>query len=151
MKTVQKIGYTRLRAVELLKTLFVAVQKMGSVGKALVTPLLRSKVIDTILHMIKTYSFCSLSHANCIQILKAMQENFEAEDIHRLKQFVYVELEGSARMAFPSERTCSGPNMGQITQIAFTLRDLTQQELNEQSSEESDEEVAQSAQNKQKR
>ena len=36
--------------------------------------------------------------------------------------------------------------MGQITQIAFALRDLTQQELNEQSSEdESDKEAAESA------
>lgn len=63
MRTVQKIGYTRLRAIELLKTLFVAVQKMGNVGKALVTPLLRAKIIDTVLHMIKTYAYCSLSHA----------------------------------------------------------------------------------------
>lgn len=71
-KPIQKIGYTRLRAIELLKTLFLAVQKMGSNGKSLVTPLLRAKVIDTMLYLIKTYPLCSLSHAQCITVLKSM-------------------------------------------------------------------------------
>lgn len=62
-KQIQKIGLTRLRAIELLKTLFVAVQKMGRDGKEIVSALLRSKVIDSMLYMIKTYPFCSLSHA----------------------------------------------------------------------------------------
>lgn len=69
-----------------------------------------------------------------------MKENFDKEDVQKLKDFVLVELEGQARFTFPqSNRTCSGPNMGQITQIAFELRNLTQQELNEESSEEDDE------------
>ena len=65
---VRKGGYTRLRAMELLKSLFLVVSKMGQKGKELVTPLLRSKIIDAMLHMIKTYPFCSLSHSQCIQI-----------------------------------------------------------------------------------
>lgn len=80
-KSVKKIGYTRLRAIELLKTIFAAVSKMGAMGKQLVSPLLRSKIIDAMLHMIKHYPFCSLSHAQCIQILNAMKENFEQDDI----------------------------------------------------------------------
>lgn len=87
------------------------------------------------LHMIKTYPFCSLSHAQCIQILNSMKENFEHDDIQKLKEFILVELEGQAKFEFPSGRTCSGPNMGQITQIAFELRNITQQELNEESSD----------------
>jgi len=135
-KTVKKVGYTRFRAIELLKILFVTVQKMGVLGKEIVSSLLRAKVIDSMLHMIRTYTFCSLSHAQCIQILNAMKENFEQEDVQKLKEFVFVELEGQAKFEFPSGRTCSGPNMGQITQIAFELRNLTQQELNEESSDE---------------
>lgn len=80
-KMVQKVGYTRFRAIELLKILFVTVQKMGAQGKEIVSGLLRAKVIDSMLHMIKTYPFCSLSHAQCIQILNAMKENFETEDV----------------------------------------------------------------------
>ena len=57
MTTVRKIGPARLRAMELLKTLFVTVAKMKD-GKELVTPLLRVRVIDTLLHMIKAYPFC---------------------------------------------------------------------------------------------
>ena len=108
---------------------------MGVNGTHLVSPLLRAKVIDTVLYLFVEYPFCSLSHSSCIQILKAMQENLCEDDKHRLKQFIMVELDGQARFSFPSERTCSGPNMGQITQLAFALKDLTQQELNEVSSE----------------
>lgn len=68
---------TRLRSIELLKILFVTVQKMGREGKAIVSPLLRAKVIDSMLHMIKTYPFASLNHSQCITILSAMKENFD--------------------------------------------------------------------------
>lgn len=77
-----------------------------------------------------------------------MQESFEPDDVNKLKQFVFVELDGQARFTFPSERQCSGPNMGQITQIAFALRDLTQQEINEQSSEEEDSDKADESETK---
>lgn len=109
---VKKVGYTRLRAMELLKSLFLVVSKMGQKGKELVTPLLRSKIIDAMLHMIRTYPFCSLSHSQCIQIFQAMKDNFEQADLDKLKEFILVELEGQARFEFPSGRTCSGPNMG---------------------------------------
>lgn len=85
---------------------------MGALGKEICSPLLRAKVIDSMLHMIKTYTFCSLSHAQCIQILNAMKENFEHEDVQKLKEFVFVELDGQSKFVYPSERTCSGPNMG---------------------------------------
>lgn len=99
---------------------------MGAQGKLICSPLLRAKVIDTLLYMIKTYPFCSLSHAQCITILNAMKENFDQEDVKILKEFVTVELDAQARFEFPSMRSCSGPNMGQITQIAFELKNLTQ-------------------------
>ena len=67
---------------------------MGAAGKSLVTPLLRAKVIDTMLWLIKTFPFASLSHAQCITILKSMQDSYTAEDVKKLKDFIYVELEG---------------------------------------------------------
>ena len=55
--------------------------------------MLRTKVIDCMLYMIKTFPFCSLSHSQCIQILNAMKENFDADDVQKLKDFVTVELD----------------------------------------------------------
>jgi hypothetical protein len=62
--------------MELLKTLFVTLGKMKD-GKQLVSVLLKSKVIDTMLHMIKTYPFASISHQQCIYIMNALKESFD--------------------------------------------------------------------------
>lgn len=64
------------------------------------------------LHMIKTYPFASLNHSQCITILSAMKENFDNDDLEKLKKFVLVELEGQSKFHFLSGRACSGPNMG---------------------------------------
>lgn len=95
MTTVRKIGPARLRAMELLKTLFVTVGKMKD-GKDLVTPLLKVKVIDTMLHMIKAYPFCCVSHQKCIIILNSMKETLDKDDIAKLQQFILVELEAQS-------------------------------------------------------
>ena len=135
MTPVRKIGPARLRAMELLKTLFVTVAKMKD-GKDLVTPLLRVRVIDTLLHMIKAYPFCCVSHQQCIMILNSMKDTLDKNDVAKLQQFILVELEAQSAFEFPSGRTTSGANMGQISQIAFELRQLTQQEINNESSDE---------------
>ena len=120
--------------MELIKTLFVTLNKMKD-GKQLVSPLLKTKVIDSMLHMIKTYPFCCISHQQSIQILNALKESFDKNDVQTLKKFILVELQGQAQFSFPSGRTTSGPNMGQITQIAFELRNLTQAALDDEDSD----------------
>jgi hypothetical protein len=58
-----KIGIHRVRAIEQLRTLFVALAKRGSLKDSpLLSELLRRKVIETMLFMIKTFPFCSVSH-----------------------------------------------------------------------------------------
>lgn len=85
--------------------------------------------------MIRRYPFASVSHQQCIVIMNALKESFTPEDVKTLKDFILVELEGQAHMEFPSGRTTSGMNMGQITQIAFELRNLTQALLNDEDSD----------------
>lgn len=75
-KTIARVGMNRIRAIELLKTLFVAVGKMKD-GKQLVSSLLKTKVIDTVLFMIKTFPFCSISHQQCIIILNTLKESLD--------------------------------------------------------------------------
>jgi hypothetical protein len=53
-----------------------------------------------------------------------------------LKDFILIELEGQANMEYPSGRNTSGMNMGQITQIAFELRNITQAQLDDEDSDE---------------
>lgn len=73
--------------------------------------------------------------------MNALKESFDQEDIQTLKQFILVELEGQSQFTFPSNRQTSGMNMGQITQIAFELRNLTQQAVDDESSDEVAEEM----------
>ena len=53
-KTIRKVGILRVRAIELLKTLIV-LQNRASI-------LLKQKIIDTVLYMIKTFPFCCITH-----------------------------------------------------------------------------------------
>lgn len=120
--------------MELLKTIFVTIGKMKD-GKDLVSPFLRVKVIDTILHTIRTYPFCCQSHQQCIIILNALKDSLDSDDVSKLKQFILVELVAQSNFHFPSGRSTSGMNMGQITQIAFELRYITQQAIDNESSD----------------
>lgn len=52
-----------------------------------------------------------------------------------MKAFVYKELDGQAVFKFHSDRTTSGMNMGQIVQIAFELKKLTETALDDESSD----------------
>jgi hypothetical protein len=62
--------------MELLKTLFVTLGKMKD-GKQLISVLLKTKVIDSMLYMIKTFPFCTISHLQCISIMNALKESFD--------------------------------------------------------------------------
>jgi len=51
--------------MELLKTLFETLNKITD-GQQLISVLLKTKVINTMLYMIKTYPFCNISHQQAI-------------------------------------------------------------------------------------
>lgn len=110
-RRIQKIGWKRLRAMELLKTLFVTLTKIKD-GKNLISPILRVKVIDSMLYMIKAFPFCCVSHQQCIVILNALKESLDQDDIYTLKQFILKELVAQSNFDFPSGRQASGMNMG---------------------------------------
>ena len=58
-----RIGIRRVRAMELLKTLFIALAKNFNLkDDKVLSEFLRRKVIDTMFHMIRTYPYCSISH-----------------------------------------------------------------------------------------
>lgn len=110
-----KIGIHRVRAIEQLRTLFVALGKRGSLKESpLLSELLRRKVIETMLFMIKTFPFCSVSHQQAILILNSLKEAFDLSDLATLKDFVKTELEAQEHFNFDSGRKTSGMNMGQI-------------------------------------
>lgn len=114
-QAVLKIGVHRIRAIEQLKTLFVALSKRGSIKESpLMSELLRRKVIETMLYMIKTFPFCSVSHQQAILILNCLKEAFDQTDLATLKEFVKTELDASEHLIFESGRRTSGMNMGQI-------------------------------------
>ena len=93
-RTISKIGIHRVRAIELLKTLFVALTKSFDVKDTkILSSILKKKVIDTMLYMIKKYPFCCISHQQSILILNSLKETFDAEDIATMNQFVTVELD----------------------------------------------------------
>ena len=56
------------------------------------------------------------------------------QDLAVMKKFVIVELEENREFNFPSGKTTSNMNMGQIIQIAFELRNITQAALDDESS-----------------
>ena len=135
-KTTPRIGVTRIRAMELLKTLLVALGKTADVkDKKNLSALLRKKIIDSMLFMLKTFPFCSISHQQAIMILNAIKEAFDSEDVQTLKDFVQFELQENQEFEFPSGLRTSATNMGQVIQIAFELRNLTQQLLDDESSD----------------
>jgi hypothetical protein len=110
-----KIGIHRVRAIEQLRTLFVALGRQGSIKDSpLLSELMRRKVIETMLYMIKTFPFCSISHQQAILILNSLKEAFDAQDLATLKEFVKTELVDSESYQFLSGRQTSGMNMGQI-------------------------------------
>lgn len=98
------------------------------------SPILKRNVIDTMLYMILSFPFCSISNQHCILILNSLKEAFDLDDLTTLKNFVRKELDEQAIFRFDSSNKTSGMNMGQIIQIALELRNITQQALDEESS-----------------
>lgn len=88
---------------------------MGSIKDSpMLSELLRRKVIETMLFMIKSFPFCCVSHQQAILILNSLKEAFDLNDLATLKEFVKTELEAQEHFNFESGRRTSGMNMGQI-------------------------------------
>ena len=129
-----------MRAIEQLKTLLSVLGKRGSIKESpILGEILRRKIIETMLYMIRTYPFCCLSHQQAIMILNSLKEAFDHDDVQTLKNFVKIELGCDSSFKYPSGFKTAGMNMGQIIQIAFELRDITQQALDDMSSDEEEE------------
>ena len=56
-----------------------------------------------------------------------------------MKNFVKEEIEGDVEFHYPSGKTTSRMNMGQISKIAFELKHITQKALDEQDSSDEEE------------
>jgi hypothetical protein len=139
--TTRKLGIHRIRAIEQIKALLAAINRVyGLKESGLITETVRRKIIETVLYLIKTYHFCSISHQLGLVILNYLKELFDEEDLRALKGFVQECFRGNTRFIFPSGQVASGMTMGQVTKIAFELRNITQQALNNMDSSDNEDE-----------
>lgn len=103
----KKIGIRRLRTMELLKNLLTLVNRHDEINEVKTLKeqnytLLKKRLIETMLYMIKTYPFCSISNQQAILIMNCLREDFDEEDLHYLKKFVLKELIDQKKFTFPS-------------------------------------------------
>ena len=105
---------------------------------------LRRKVIETMLYMMRAYPFCSISHQQGLLVLNHIRDAFDEEDLETMKTFVREELEADCNFYYPSQKTTSRPNLGQIIKIAFELRNITQKALDEEDSSAEEDETMES-------
>ena len=81
--------------------------------KTPLSSILRKHVTETVLYMLKTFPFCSISHQQSILIMQSLGESYDQEDLAILKDFVRSELDRQARFKYPmSGNATSGMNMG---------------------------------------
>lgn len=133
----------RIRAMEQLRALVNCLARRGPIREqGCLNDILRKKIIETMLYMTRTFTFCSISHQQGILVLNLMREAFDEEDLETMKTFVREELESDTNFHFRSGRVCSRTNLGQIVKIAFELRTITQKALDDLDSDE-DEDMTQ--------
>lgn len=70
-----------------------------------------------------------------------LKELFDDEDLKQLKNFVRECFEGDTKFYFPSGKIASGMTMGQVTKIAFELRNIAQQALDNMNSSEDEDDM----------
>ena len=75
-------------------------------------------------------------------MLNYIKELFDETDLNTLKRFVKEIFEGDTKFTYPSGNIASGMNMGQITKIAFELKNITQQALNNMDSDDDEEDIS---------
>jgi hypothetical protein len=60
---IRKTGMLRIRAMEHLRCLFTTLSKRGHMREqTCLNDTMRKKLVETLLHMMRTYQFCSISH-----------------------------------------------------------------------------------------
>jgi len=75
---IKRIGTVRIRAMELMKTLLSVLSKIADLkNDKILSALLRKKVIATMLHVLRTYPYCSVAHQQSIISLNAIKEAFD--------------------------------------------------------------------------
>jgi len=92
---IKKIGQDRIRSMELLRTIFSAMNKhflkngnpdaeegaeqspQEDNGKPLLSTILRRHVSDTMLYMLKTFPFSCISHQQVIIIMTGLRESYD--------------------------------------------------------------------------
>ena len=142
---IRKTGILRIRAMEQLRALFTVLIKRGPIREqGCLSESLRKKIIETMLYMMRTYQFCSISHQQGIQVLNHLRLAFDEEDLQTMKNFVRDELEADTNFHYPSGKVTSRLNLGQICKIAFELRNITQSALNDQDSSADEDETQES-------
>lgn len=77
-------------------------------------------------------------------MLNHLRQAFDEEDLQTMKNFVQDELEADTNFHYPSGKVTSRLNLGQICKIAFELRNITQNALNDQDSSADEEETNES-------
>ena len=103
----------RIRAMEQLRTIFTVLAKNRHIKRPdVLNPVIRKKIIETMLYMMRTFQFCSISHQQGIIVLHLIREAFDEEDLDTMKNFVRVELEADNDFHFPSGKTTSRMNLG---------------------------------------
>ena len=99
--------------MEHLKVLFTVIAKRGPIREqGILGQTMRKKIIETMLYMMRTYQFCSISHQQGLIVLHLMREAFDEEDLQTMKNFVREELEADTNFHYPSGKTCSRMNLG---------------------------------------
>ena len=155
-REVRKAGILRIRAIEHLRAILTVLSKRGCMkagensGPPVLGDALRKKIIETMLYMMRTFQFCSISHQQGLLVLNLIREVFDEDDLETMKEFVKTELEADKNFHFPSGKVTSRMNLGQICKIAFELSHLTQKQLDDQDSSEDEKEDQESIEKRSK-
>ena len=123
--------------------MLVLTRTVGLKESGIINVVLRRKIIETYLFLLKNYAFCSMSHQQGIFILNYLKENdcFDETDVDTLKSFVREIFDGETNFVYPSGKVASGMAMGQITKIAFELRTIIQKIVDNMDSDDDEEEM----------
>ena len=127
-KEIRKIGILRIRAVEHLRSILTALSKRGIPIRQqsdILNETMRKRIIEAMIFLMRNFQFCSISHQQGILVLNLIREAFDEEDLDTMKNFVKDELEADNEFYYPSGKTTSRMNLGQIIKIAFELKHFT--------------------------
>ena len=127
-REIRKIGILRIRAVEHLRAILTALSKRGIPIRQqsdVLNETMRKRIIEAMIFLMRNFQFCSISHQQGILVLNLIREAFDEEDLDTMKNFVKDELEEDNQFYYPSGKTTSRMNLGQIIKIAFELKHFT--------------------------